>query len=60
MRVRWLGWAGVEIEAAGEVLVIDPLSDPAAHSRPSVTRRETSRCQTLSRPSPSVRRPPGW
>jgi L-ascorbate metabolism protein UlaG (beta-lactamase superfamily) len=30
MRVRWLGWAGVEIEAGGENLVIDPLGDPAA------------------------------
>ena len=25
--VRWLGWAGVEIEAAGESVVIDPLAD---------------------------------
>ena len=30
MRVRWLGWAGVEIEAEGAALVIDPLQDPAA------------------------------
>lgn len=30
MRARWLGWAGVEIEAAGETLVLDVLSDPAA------------------------------
>jgi L-ascorbate metabolism protein UlaG (beta-lactamase superfamily) len=30
MRVRWLGWAGVEIEAQGANLVIDPLQDPAA------------------------------
>jgi L-ascorbate metabolism protein UlaG (beta-lactamase superfamily) len=30
MKVRWLGWAGVEIEAEGEVVVIDPLADPAA------------------------------
>jgi L-ascorbate metabolism protein UlaG (beta-lactamase superfamily) len=30
MRVRWLGWAGVEIEADGATLVIDPLADPAA------------------------------
>jgi L-ascorbate metabolism protein UlaG (beta-lactamase superfamily) len=30
MRVRWLGWAGVEIEAEGATLVIDPLADPAA------------------------------
>jgi L-ascorbate metabolism protein UlaG (beta-lactamase superfamily) len=30
MRVRWLGWAGVEIEAEGECVVIDPLDDPGA------------------------------
>jgi L-ascorbate metabolism protein UlaG (beta-lactamase superfamily) len=30
MRVRWLGWAGVEIEAQGASLVIDPLEDPGA------------------------------
>jgi L-ascorbate metabolism protein UlaG (beta-lactamase superfamily) len=30
MKVRWLGWAGVEIEAEGETLVIDPLAEPEA------------------------------
>ena len=30
MRVRRLGWAGVEIEAEGESVVIDPLADPGA------------------------------
>lgn len=30
MRVRWLGWAGVEVEAAGATVVIDPLVEPAA------------------------------
>ena len=30
MRVRWLGWAGVELEHEGETVVIDPLADPAA------------------------------
>lgn len=30
MRVRWLGWAGVEVEAAGERVVIDPLQDAGA------------------------------
>jgi L-ascorbate metabolism protein UlaG (beta-lactamase superfamily) len=34
MRVRWLGWAGVEIEAEGEAVVIDPLQDPAATFAP--------------------------
>jgi len=30
MRVRWLGWAGVEIEEQGERVVVDPLEDAAA------------------------------
>src|SRR5437762_1824377 len=29
MQVRWLGWAGVELEEEGQTLVIDPLVDPA-------------------------------
>jgi L-ascorbate metabolism protein UlaG (beta-lactamase superfamily) len=29
MEVRWLGWAGVEIEHEGASVVIDPLADPA-------------------------------
>ncbi|MFI9813900.1 MBL fold metallo-hydrolase [Saccharothrix variisporea] len=28
MRIRWLGWAGVELEAQGETLVIDLLGRP--------------------------------
>jgi L-ascorbate metabolism protein UlaG (beta-lactamase superfamily) len=30
MRIRWLGWAGVEIEAQGVRVVVDPLQDAAA------------------------------
>jgi L-ascorbate metabolism protein UlaG (beta-lactamase superfamily) len=30
MRVRWLGWAAVEIEERGESVVVDPLEDAAA------------------------------
>jgi L-ascorbate metabolism protein UlaG (beta-lactamase superfamily) len=30
MRIRWLGWAGVEVEENGERVVIDPLGDTAA------------------------------
>ena len=30
MRIRWLGWAGVEVEEEGECVVIDPLQDAAA------------------------------
>jgi L-ascorbate metabolism protein UlaG (beta-lactamase superfamily) len=29
MRIRWLGWAGIELEAEGETLVIDLLGNPA-------------------------------
>jgi L-ascorbate metabolism protein UlaG (beta-lactamase superfamily) len=34
MKVRWLGWAGVEIEAEGSTVVIDPLADPGATFAP--------------------------
>lgn len=30
MQVRWLGWAGMELEEGGETIVVDPLADPAA------------------------------
>jgi L-ascorbate metabolism protein UlaG (beta-lactamase superfamily) len=30
MRIRWLGWAGAEIEAQGTRVVVDPLQDAAA------------------------------
>lgn len=30
MRIRWLGWAGAEIEAEGERVVVDPLDDAIA------------------------------
>jgi L-ascorbate metabolism protein UlaG (beta-lactamase superfamily) len=30
MRIRWLGWAGAEIEAEGERVVVDPLADAGA------------------------------
>jgi L-ascorbate metabolism protein UlaG (beta-lactamase superfamily) len=30
MRVRWLGWAGVEVETEGATIVVDPLVEPAA------------------------------
>src|SRR3954452_5046318 len=32
MEIRWLGWAGVELEHDGATLVIDPLADPAGTS----------------------------
>src|SRR5579859_1112173 len=30
MRVRWLGWAGIEVEDEGARLLVDPLDDPTA------------------------------
>lgn len=30
MQIRWLGWAGVEIEADGERVVVDPMQDARA------------------------------
>jgi L-ascorbate metabolism protein UlaG (beta-lactamase superfamily) len=30
MQIKWLGWAGVEIEGEGERVVIDPLEQPGA------------------------------
>ena len=34
MRARWLGWAGVEVEADGSTALIDPLGDPLAMYAP--------------------------
>ena len=30
MKITWLGWAGVEIEAGGETIVVDPMTDARA------------------------------
>lgn len=30
MRIRWLGWAGIEIQAEGASVVVDPLAEPGA------------------------------
>lgn len=43
MRVRWLGWAGVEVEAHGEAAVIDPLADPGALFAPLGERASGAR-----------------
>jgi L-ascorbate metabolism protein UlaG (beta-lactamase superfamily) len=34
MEVRWLGWAGIEIEAEGAAVVVDPLADAGATFAP--------------------------
>jgi L-ascorbate metabolism protein UlaG (beta-lactamase superfamily) len=51
MRVRWLGWAGVEIEADGATVVIDPLADPAATFAPLGDDAVRSPMPTLVSPS---------
>lgn len=50
MRVRWLGWAGVEIEEQGERVVVDPLEDPRAVFAPYGER-------AAAMPSPEVLAP---
>ena len=53
MKVRWLGWAGVEIEADGATVVIDPLEDPGAtFAALGDGGRATSSCRRWSRPTP--------
>jgi len=34
MRIRWLGWAGIEVESDGDSVVIDPLADASATFAP--------------------------
>jgi L-ascorbate metabolism protein UlaG (beta-lactamase superfamily) len=52
MRIRWLGWAGVELEVEGEHLVIDPLEDAAA-----VFRWMGDAAESLPRPKVAQPRP---
>jgi L-ascorbate metabolism protein UlaG (beta-lactamase superfamily) len=52
MRITWLGWAGVEVEAEGERVVIDPLRDARAVF---AWLGE----QTSEWPAPAVREPGG-
>lgn len=51
MRVRWLGWAGVEIEAEGASVVIDPLADAAATFAPLGGAAAQARLPQLTRPA---------
>ena len=54
MQVRWLGWAGVEIEAGGATLVIDPLDDPGATFAALGEAAERVRLPSLVAPRPRV------
>lgn len=40
MQIRWLGWAGLELEVQGSTLVIDPLADAGAVFAPFGARAE--------------------
>jgi L-ascorbate metabolism protein UlaG (beta-lactamase superfamily) len=50
MRVRWLGWAGVEIEADGAAVVIDPLADPGGTFAPLGEQARCTRLPTVVPP----------
>jgi L-ascorbate metabolism protein UlaG (beta-lactamase superfamily) len=50
MKVRWLGWAGVEIEADGAAVVIDPLADPGATFAPLGEEAHRAKLPTVVAP----------
>jgi L-ascorbate metabolism protein UlaG (beta-lactamase superfamily) len=50
VKVRWLGWAGVEIEANGSSVVIDPLADPGATVAPLGDRAAAVELPALTQP----------
>jgi L-ascorbate metabolism protein UlaG (beta-lactamase superfamily) len=50
MKVRWLGWAGVEIEADGVTVVIDPLADPGATFAPLGEEARSAKLPTVVAP----------
>jgi L-ascorbate metabolism protein UlaG (beta-lactamase superfamily) len=52
MRIRWLGWAGVEIEADGVTVVIDPLADPGAVFAPLGEGARRTELPTVIPPRP--------
>jgi L-ascorbate metabolism protein UlaG (beta-lactamase superfamily) len=54
MRIRRLGWAGVEIEAGGATVVIDPLADPGAVFAPLGEGAGRAELPTLVAPRPGA------
>lgn len=53
MHLKWLGWAGVELEAeAGETLVIDPLADAGAAFRVFGDRAAGTPVPAVTPPAP--------
>ena len=54
MRLRWLGWAGVELEADGATVVIDPLQDASAVFAPYGDRAAGVPVPAVTAPTPGV------
>src|SRR5688500_9040146 len=54
MKVSWLGWAGVEVEADGAALVIDPLTDAAATFAPLEKPVDSAKLPTVTAPATST------
>jgi L-ascorbate metabolism protein UlaG (beta-lactamase superfamily) len=50
MRISWLGWAGVEIEAERAAVVIDPLADPGATFAPLGEEARRTKLPTIVAP----------
>lgn len=52
MRLRWLGWAGVELEAGGATVVVDPLDDARAVFAPLGDRAAGTPLPRVVAPAP--------
>ena len=53
MRLTWLGWAGVELEAGGATVVVDPLEDAGAVFAPLGERAAGTPLPQSSRRAPA-------
>jgi len=54
MRIRWLGWAGVEVEVQEERIVVDPLENPATVFAALGDRAAAMRLPELIPPRPGA------
>jgi L-ascorbate metabolism protein UlaG (beta-lactamase superfamily) len=54
MKVRWLGWAGIEVEEEGATVVVDPLADPMATFAPLGDRAKEMTVPPLVPPQPGT------
>jgi L-ascorbate metabolism protein UlaG (beta-lactamase superfamily) len=52
MRVRWLGWAGIEVESEEARVVVDPLADPTATFAALGEAAREVEIPALTRPTP--------